>query len=68
MKKKKEEYQYLESEPSSLHEPAVSYQRDISSREIPEYILKDIRISQEEYKKGLAIPVSDFMKKYKDEL
>ncbi len=39
---------------------------DISSREIPEYILNDIQVSREEYKNGLAIPVSDFMKKYKD--
>ena len=68
MKKKNVEYQYPESEPFSLHEPVMSYQQDISSREIPEHILKDIQISREEYKKGLAIPVSDFMKKYRDGL
>ena len=68
MKKKNIEYQYPESEPSSLQELAMSYQQDISSRDIPEHILKDIQISREEYKKGLAIPVSDFMKKYRDGL
>lgn len=68
MKKKNVKYQYPESESSSLHESIVSYQKDISSREIPEYILKDIQISQEEYKQGLAIPVSDFMKKYRNGL
>lgn len=61
MKKKNIEYHYQESEKTSLHEPVVSYHQDISSREIPEYILEDIRVSQEEYKKGLAIPVSDFI-------
>ena len=68
MKKKNIEYQYPKSEPPSLQELAISYQQDISSREIPEHILKDIQISREEYKKGLAIPVSDFMKKYRDGL
>ena len=49
MKKKNIEYQYPESEPSSLQELAMSYQQDISSREIPEHILKDIQISREEW-------------------
>ncbi len=66
MKKKNVEYQYPEKSSSSVQEPIVSYKRDISSREIPEYILNDIQVSREEYKNGLAIPVSDFMKKYKD--
>lgn len=68
MKKKNIEYQYPESETPSLQEPVIAYQQDISSRIIPEYILRDIQISQEEYKKGLAIPVSDFLKKYRNGL
>ena len=61
MEKKEIEYQYQESESSSFQEPVVSYQRDLSSREIPEHIMRDIQVSLEEYKKGLAIPVVDFM-------
>ncbi|WP_347146379.1 hypothetical protein [Parabacteroides goldsteinii] len=68
MKKKSIEYQYPGSENSSLREPIVTYQQNILSREIPANILKDIQVSREEYKNGLAIPVSDFMKKYRNEL
>lgn len=63
MKKKNVEYQLPEIESQSVQEPVVEYQSSIVSREIPEYILNDIRISQEEHKRGEAIPVSDFMKK-----
>lgn len=66
MKKKNVEYQLPEIESQSVREPVVEYQSSIVSREIPEYILNDIRISQEEYKRGEAIPVSDFMKKYRN--
>lgn len=68
MKKKNIEYKYPKYEKTSLQEPVVSYQQDITSRKIPEYILEDIQISQKEYKNGLAIPVSDFMKKYRNGL
>lgn len=68
MKKKNIEYQLPEGDTPSVQEPVVAYQQDISSRKIPEYILKDIQISQEEYKNGLAIPASDFIKKYRNGL
>ena len=63
MKKKNVEYQYPESEPFSLHEPVMSYQQDISSREIPEHILKDIQISREEYK-----TLSPLVREYEPEM
>ena len=66
MKKKNVEYQHLESEGSSLQEPVAVYQRDISLRQIPEHIVKDIEVSKEEYQKGLAVPVSEFMRKYRN--
>lgn len=66
MKKKNVEYQHPESEGSSLREPVAVYQRDIALRQIPEHIVKDIEVSKEEYQKGLAVPVSEFMRKYRN--
>lgn len=67
MKKKNVEYKLPDEDSSLLQEPALSYRQDVVSREIPEQIMWDIEVSREEYKKGLAIPVDDFMKKYRTE-
>lgn len=66
MKKKNVEYKLPDEDSSLLQEPALSYRQDVVSREIPEQIMWDIEVSREEYKKGLAIPVDDFMKKYRN--
>lgn len=66
MKKKNVEYKLPNEDSSLLQEPALSYRQDVVSREIPEQIMWDIEVSREEYKKGLAIPVDDFMKKYRN--
>lgn len=67
MKKKNVEYKLPDEGSSLLQEPALSYRQDVVSREIPEQIMWDIEVSREEYKKGLAISVDDFMKKYRTE-
>lgn len=66
MKKKNVKYKLSDEDSSLLQEPALSYRQDVVSREIPEQIMWDIEVSREEYKKGLAIPVDDFMKKYRN--
>lgn len=49
-----------------VREPAATYQTKAAmlAREIPDYVLEDIRIGIEQYRQGECKPVSEFLAKY----
>lgn len=60
-----EEYEYNnELDENKLNQPLATYQSLPVSQDIPEYILENIQMSLDEYKKGKYRSVENFMKKY----
>lgn len=59
------EYEYNNgSDENNLNEPLATYQSLSVSQDIPEYILEDIQMSLDEYKRGEYRSVENFMKQY----